>query len=308
MQDATMFYQKNGIVIMMLSRDLLNLSPGDRMPPIAEYEKRCSFSRWTIQTAIRILLNNGCMTLEKRGPKGTFVHDLNYKKLWKFTGWDPLLGIAPAPSSFIHDGLLTGITEAFSKTAVPFNISFMVPASRRFYALSQKQCHFILTSKLAARVKKKEYPEIKMAVELKGASYCGEYCVYFVDPDKTEIEDGMRVAVNGEAIEQSYLTDLVCRGKNVLRSYGNYHDCMNLFNTGLVDAVVQRSDTASSLRAGRSASLTQLGLDSEIITPVVLVHADNYGMEQLIAKNLDVETVARIQSEVLHHQRGPRYY
>lgn len=93
--NSTMFYQKNGLVVIMLSRDLVCLSPEDRMTPIAEYEKRFGFSRWTIQTAIRFLLDNECMELEKRGPKGTFIAKLDYEKLWGYTGWNPLLGVLP---------------------------------------------------------------------------------------------------------------------------------------------------------------------------------------------------------------------
>lgn len=308
MNDATIFYQKNGIVIMMLSRDLLNLAPGDRMLPIAEYEKRCGYSRWTIQTAIRFLLENGCMTIEKRGPKGTFVYELNYKKLWRFAGWDPLLGVMPAPTSFIHDGLLTGITDALNRAQAPFNTSFMVPASRRFYALSQKQCHFILTSKLAARVKREEFPKLETAVELKGARYCGGYCVYFRDTAKTAVANGMRVAVNSAAIEQSYLVELVCRGKEVERRYGNYHDCYNMFCSGAADALVYRSDGPAPAVPTSCVSLSYLGLDDEIVTPVLLVHTENYGMDRLLARSVDVSVVAAAQNEVLSHERMPRYY
>lgn len=42
--NSTMFYQKNGLVVIMLSRDLVCLSPEDGMTPIAEYEKRFGFS------------------------------------------------------------------------------------------------------------------------------------------------------------------------------------------------------------------------------------------------------------------------
>ncbi len=71
----------------MIARDIVNKEPGDKMVPIAEYERNCGFPRWTIQTAIKTLLDHGCMTIEKCGPKGTFLEKINYEKLWTFTDW-----------------------------------------------------------------------------------------------------------------------------------------------------------------------------------------------------------------------------
>ena len=304
MADSTQFYQKNGLVVIMLSRDLLNLSEGDRMTPIAEYEKRFGFSRWTIQTAIRFLLDNRCAQFVKRGPKGTFVYDLDYKKLWSYTGWDPLLGLAPLPSSFIHDGLLTGLTEVFSATDVPFNLSYMLPGSRRFDALNHKQCHFILTTKLAARLMREQYPNIHTAVELTGCKYSEPYELFFSDPKEVRIKPGMRVALYSAAIEQSYFTELVCSGVDVQRVNGNYHDCANWLESKEVDALVLRRDVATQ----QGVSLSYFGMDDEVITPAILVHKDNYGIEKLISKHVNVERVARIQALALTGTKKTRYY
>ena len=53
MQNTNLFYQKNALVTIMIARDIVNKEPGDKMVPIAEYERNCGFSRWTIQTAIK---------------------------------------------------------------------------------------------------------------------------------------------------------------------------------------------------------------------------------------------------------------
>ena len=304
MTDSTQFYQKNGLVIIMLSRDLLNLSEGDRMIPIAEYEKRFGFSRWTIQTAIRFLLDNNCAKFVKRGPKGTFVYDLDYKKLWSYTGWDPLLGLAPLPSSPIHDALLTGLSEVFNGTKVPFNLSYMLPGSRRFEALNNKQCHFNISTKLAARLMQKKYPNISIAAELSGCKYSDPYKLFFADPKETRIKPGMKVAIYDAAIEQSYLSELAIQGVDVVRVYGNYHDCFNRLVSKEVDALVQRGDVAPF----EGVSLSHLGVDDEVITPVILVNSDNYGIEKLIARHVDVEQVARIQAQALAGTYKTRYF
>ncbi len=128
-------------------------------------------------------------------------------------------------SSPIHDALLTGLSEVFNGTKVPFNLSYMLPGSRRFDALNHKQCHFIITTKLAAQVLKDKYPHIQIAVELAGCKYCEPYRLFFSDPNEDRIRPGMKVAIYEAAIEQSYISELAYKGVDVVRVYGNYHDC-----------------------------------------------------------------------------------
>ena len=132
--------------------------------------------------------------------------------------------------------------------------------------------------------------------------------MYFRDTAKTAVTNGMRVAVNSAAIEQSYLVELVCRGKEVERRYGNYHDCYNMFCSGAADALVYRTDSPAPAVPTSCVSLSYLGLDDEIVTPVLLVHTENYGMDRLLARSVDISVVAAAQNEVLSHERMPRYY
>ena len=39
MQNTNLFYQKNALVTIMIARDIVNKEPGDKMVPIAEYER-----------------------------------------------------------------------------------------------------------------------------------------------------------------------------------------------------------------------------------------------------------------------------
>ena len=57
MQNTNLFYQKNALVTIMIARDIVNKEPGDKMVPIAECERNGGFSRWTIQTTIKTLLD-----------------------------------------------------------------------------------------------------------------------------------------------------------------------------------------------------------------------------------------------------------
>ena len=43
------------------------------MTPISEYSEQLGVSRWTIQMAIKFLLENDCMVFEKHGTLGTYA-------------------------------------------------------------------------------------------------------------------------------------------------------------------------------------------------------------------------------------------
>ncbi|MCU6763723.1 Uncharacterised protein [uncultured Roseburia sp.] len=307
--NLSMFYQKNGITVRNLSRDLLCLSKGEVMTSIAEYTERFCVSRWTIQTAIQFLLENECMQIEKHGPKGTLIVDLNREKLWKYADLKPLVGFAPPPSTYIHDSLYTGLAAAVAKTDLPVNLGYMVPASLRIDSLNSGRCHFVITSRLAAELFLEKYPEISVALILEGAKYTVPYRLYARKGRTPKVEDGTRVGIYNEAIEQSYLTERLCQGKNVIRKYGNYHGCLELLAKGEIDVLVQRGDIDKyPLQECAYCELTDLGVDQEVVLPVILCSQNDYGVEVLLKKMLDVEYIASIQKEVLDGSRAPSYY
>jgi hypothetical protein len=305
------FLQKNGIMIRKIARDLLALSEGDSMTTISEYENTFSCSRWTIQNAIQFLLNNQCMKIEKRGPKGTFVHDLDRKLLYEHADWHPLLGLAPIPSSLIHGALFTGFADVINHANLPINLGFMVPASVRFELLSTGRCHFIITSKLASKIYSEKYPNISMALELVGARYCTPYRLCTMRSDIKSIEDGLCVGIYDAAIEQSFITDLLCKGKKVIRKHENYHNCLKMLAAGEIDVLIQRGDVMEDpLPACFSINIDipDPEFDSDVTTPVILVNNDNYGMRRLLESTIDTKIIADVQTSVISGNRRVSYY
>ncbi|MCI8484760.1 MAG: hypothetical protein HFH41_10540 [Lachnospiraceae bacterium] len=309
MQNANLFYQKNALVTIMMARDIVNKEPGDKMIPIAEYERSCGFSRWTIQTAIKTLLDNDCMVVEKYGPKGTFLSKINYEKLWTFTDWDPLLGCVPVSTSCALSGLLTGTNIVLKQKGIPFNFSFMTPVKNRLLSLDRGRCNFVITTKLAYEIGKEMCPNIRLAMELKNCKYNLGYSVYYNTERFQGVEDGMSIGIYESALEQKYLSNLICEGKKVEKKYLYYHETYNAFARGEIDMVVQRSDCEDyRIYREKSVGLSYLGLDETIMTPVVLVNKDDYGIEELIKNNINIAEMAAIQEKVMQGKMEPSYY
>jgi hypothetical protein len=310
MEMNNQFIQKNGLAISVIARDLLTLAEGDRMKTISNYETQLSCSRWTIQTAIQFLLNKKTFRIESYGPNGSFVYDLDRQLLFGFAGWNPLLGLLPVPSSIIHHALFTGIVDAIGRAELPINFAYMAPASKRFEMLDKEQCNFILTSRLAYRINAEKFSKMTEILEIIGAKYCTAYKLYTMHNDVESIEDGMRIGVYDAAIEQKYLTDLLCEGKNVKKVYANYQNCQIMLATGEIDVLIQRGDLSDApIVASRSIPLSDLGdIENDITTPVILTNNDDYGIAALLRQNIDIGLISFVQSSVLSGQRRYSYF
>jgi len=303
------FIQKNGLAINIIARDILILSNGDKMKTISMYENQLSCSRWTIQTAIQFLLDNKALKIRSFGPKGSIVKQINKKLLFEYADWSPMLGLLPMPSSEIHHALFTGVVDAVNLVGLPINFAYMVPASKRFEMLAKRQCHFILTSKFAARSQRKKYPNLILALELDGCKYCSPYRLYTMRDDISSIEDGMRVGVHDAAIEQKHLTNKLCEGKCVEKKYANYQNCLIMLATGEIDVLIQRGDLKEApIAASRSIKLPELDVEKEITTPVFMVNKDDYGSVTFLKNYIDPGIISNAQTSVLSGQRRMSYF
>ena len=54
--------------------------------------------------------------------------------------------------------------------------------------------------------------------------------------------------------------------------------------------------------------LDYLGLDEQIMTPVILINKEDYGMEELMKNNVNVIEMAAIQKDVMEGKMDPSYY
>lgn len=309
MPDAS-FYQKNGLAIMMLARDLICMKEGDRMAPISEYSEQLGFSRWTIQMAMKFLLENECMVLEKRGTLGTFVHQIDTEKLWNYSGWNPLLGLTSLPTCNVLEGLMTGLNESFQRTESPVLLTYMLPAQKRLESVVAKRCQFTVTSRLGLELYKKDFPQLKEVMSLDGVLYSLPFKIYCKKTDFKEVEDGMRVGIYKDSLEQKYLTERICEGKKVIKKYGTYHELLEMYDEGIIDLLVYRGDSyvIHSINDDEGVDYPIEELHKDSIVPVVVVNKEEYGIDNVLKSIFVPELISKIQKEVLDKKRRPKFY
>ena len=158
-----------------------------------------------------------------------------------------------------------------------------------------------------------QWPELEICTELTDSIYSKEYVLYFMDPSKSTITDGMRVGVDPVCLDQRVLTEMLCRGKQVELVEFPFVGFEDITSSGKVDCVVFRDVTWQLDEKNVHFGVVPLdGIPGfsreETNTPVVLLRKGDYGIDRLMKKYLDVAEIGRIQKEVLSGKRSMKVY
>ena len=279
------------------------------MLPIWQYEEKFSISRGTVQNAIKFLLDKMCMTIEKRGPKGSYITSLSYGRLWEYADWGTLTGTMPVPRTILQKGLTTAIFRAMQKNPAPFNFAFVMAANNRLKALTNNRYDFIITSKLAMDLSKDTYPRLEVGIELNNCIYSEPYVLFHHEDKFKGVRDGMKIAVNKNSIEQVYLSELICKGKNVEILEMPYADSYKAFIRKQVDLIVSRFESEFVTKYNiKYESLSNLNCDVDCMIPVIVVNKDNYGIAEFIRNIIDIKAISNIQKQVIAGEIDPSIY
>ena len=184
---------------------------------------------------------------------------------------------------------------------------------KRVEALKRGVYDFMILSKSAALTHMAESDELEICADLTGSQYCQEYMLYFMDPSKRVIEDGMRVGLDPVCMDQKVLTEKLCEGKKVEIVEFPFIGFEDIVRSGRIDCTVFRgvgwNTDAEKLGLG-AVPLTEIeGFSAEETnTPVVLVRKNDYGTGRLLKKYFDGAEISRIQKEVLAGSRTMKFY
>ncbi len=307
----TNFYKKSGIIIMNIARDFFAMKVGDRISTIFEYTEKFSVSRGIVQNALARLEAEGCIAIEKKGVKGTFLTEIDYKKLYPYTNWGSVTGTMPVPLNPFLSSLTTAVCEQMGRAPFPFSFAYVTGSEKRMEAMKNMMYDFMIVSQSSAQKYLDEYDFLSVCAVLDTCIYSPEYVIYFINPEKTEIEDGMRVGIDPTCLDQAKLTKILCQGKRVSFVEFPYIAIEDLTRERKVDCVVYRildwcNDDArlGIVRLGDVPGFSE----KETKTPVILTNKENYGIDRLLQQYMNPEEMSQIQTEVLFGKRAVKFY
>lgn len=292
-------YQKIGVTVNRLAQDLLPRKVGDRISSISEYQERFQVSRGTVQNALNFLTESGAIRLNSRGHLGTFIEQLDYRRLQECSFQKEILGSMPLPYSICYQGLATALFALMN--TYTFNLVYARGSESRMKLLSSGVCQFTVCSRYAAREAIRKNRKIEIAVDLGPGSYLSRHVLVFREPGKTEIESGMRVACDRMSPDHLHLTRMLTDPVPEVQLVDmKAHQIIKAIYSGEIDAGVWNFDEI--METGyRDLNVVPIpeSLDMEKFSSAVIVvrHGDD-ALAQLLRQYVEPKSVQDIQRAV----------
>lgn len=302
-----MLFSKNGLTTMELAKMFLILQPGDKIPTVTELNKKIPLARGTIQNSIKMLQNSKAIRLESRGHLGTFLTYKNMSVLLKFSGITSIVGVMPLPYSKRYEGFSTGIIVALeNQYNIPASMAYMRGAQNRISMLLSDRYDFAIISKFAAKEMLKKGNYIKIVKSFGPYSYLSRHVVVFHDDSIKEIQDGMRVGIDRDSIDQTKLTERVCMNKKVEFVNLEYSQIIKKLLHGDIDAAVWNEDEITDKLLDINYSIIEPD-DISDTEAVLVVDSKKSEVAAILDELIDVETVIENQRLVMEEKIIPSY-
>lgn len=301
-------HSKSFTVTSYLATYFISVEKGSRINTVSDFSKRIEVGMGTIQSSLKVLKDSKAINLISRGQLGTFLKDKDITKLLKFANIESLVGVMPLPYTKLYEGLSTGIIENLSNSLyLPTHMAYMRGAKKRIEMVNDGLYAFAIVSKFAALEFLEENPgTINILINFGPNSFLTGHHLVLYDDKYDQIEDGMRVAIDYDSIDQYKLTLKACENKDVTfvpMSYSNFYSSLD---NNEIDCMIWNSDeNTSNLKPYKTV---MIDVDDDSNTEAVLVaHSDRVEIISLIDLMLDKDKVLTIQKEVVAGQRIPQY-
>lgn len=304
----TMF-NKTGLVMMMLSRDLLTHSLGDRIDTISSYTKRLETSRGVVQEVLNFLEAEKAIARSKRGTLGTFLTFIDYKKLWEFTSWGILVGVSPLPYTKKHEGIATAIYDEMGKRDIPFHFAYMQGAENRIRGILENKYDFAVMGKESALRLGEKYEDLSIIMEFKPYSYLSGYVVLYKDKDIAK-KKKLKVGRDLDSPDHTKWMELLGKDKELEYVDMQYTRMIPAIIDGTIDVTIYNKDTVEKPEIFGNIYFKDLETNQDIgdeTRTVLVINNKSYGIANLLKQVINEERVNEIQENVIDGTRIPVY-
>lgn len=305
------FVTRAGQVARAIAEDVKGLEVGDRLPTIAEYARRYKVGIGTVQKALDALQGHGCVRLEAHGQRGTFLRAIDCVRLWTLQGRRAIVGVMPLPYSRRYEGLATGLRAVAEAAGLSILLAFVRGARTRLEGLAVLRYDFVVMSRFAVECAISEGWDLQIALDFGPHSYVQDHALLFGPGHGPTIQPGDRIGVDNSSFDQSTLTRYECNGRQIELVEIGYMQVVEALTTGRIQAAVWASDPlerpTSAITHAPLSSDAARSVSPRDTTAVIVVRTNDAGMVRLLKEAISVETVRRIQEDVIAGRRMPSY-
>jgi ABC-type phosphate/phosphonate transport system substrate-binding protein len=304
-------FNKTGMVTMMLARELISHSPGDRIDTIASYTEQLDTSRGVVQEALNFLENEKTFVRAKRGTLGTFLTEIDYKKLWEFTSWGILSGVSPLPYTKKHEGIATAIYDEMEKRDIPFHFAYMQGAEKRIHGVIEDKYDFAVLGKEAAIRLGEKYENLSIVMQFAPYSYLSGYVVLYKDKSVLN-RNKLRVGRDMDSPDHTKWMESLREDTDKEIEYVDmqYTKMIPAILDGIIDVTIYNKDTVEKPEIFGNIRFEDLKINKDIgeqTRAVLVINSKSYGIANLLKQIINEERVDKIQEEVRAGTRVPVY-
>jgi len=300
------FLPKRSLAIIELSKYMLEKKVGDRVDSIRYFEEKYGRARGTLQNALNYLKEIEAIVLVGTGRNGTYIQDINYKKLFECTGVQQIIGAMPLPYSKTYEGLATGLYEAGSQHELPIHLAYMRGSKGRIQLLLNGGCDFIILSELAARTAIKNGLPLSIVHLFEERSYMQRpHVLLLADKNKMQLESGMRLGYDLESLDLEMLTGELAKSVEVEFVKMMYNQLVKAIDERTIDAAIWNADEIIE----KKYDIHYVDLPKHVgvkTTRAAMVVLNGNGMSHVLSK-YDVDLIMKIQKEVIDGSCLPVY-
>ncbi len=298
---------KNGYVTLTLAKEFLKYSVGDKIPTVTEISDRFNLARGTVQNALKTLQNNDAIRIESKGHLGSYLIKKNMKVLLEFAGITSIVGVMPLPYSRRYEGLASGLLVAMENHYnIPASMAYMRGSLNRISMLESNRYDYAIISRDAAEQILDKYNNIIIVKSFGRYSYLSEHVIIFKNNKYDAVEDGMKIGVDNDSVDQKRLTEAICKGKKVEFVHIDYSQSLKRVMSGDIDASVWNKDEILD----KMIEVNYVEIQNPDILAdeaVLVVNKEEPEMASLLDEIIDVKTVTNIQKLVLEGKITPSY-
>ncbi|MGI6607697.1 MAG: GntR family transcriptional regulator YhfZ [Erysipelotrichaceae bacterium] len=307
MKISEVLLSKNGYVAIIIAKEFLKCNVGEKVPTVTQLSEKYQLARGTVQNALKSLQKYDAIRLDAKGHKGSYLVKKNMPVLLKFAGINSIVGVMPLPYSKRYEGLASGLMVTLENFYnIPASMAFMRGARNRIGMLLSDRYDFAIISKLAAQRIIDEDGNIIIALSFGPYSYLSEHVIIFSSEKHNEIEDGMRVGIDNDSVDQKILTEEVCKDKKVEYVNYGYSQILQRVIQGDIDAAIWNKDEIDEkLCEVKYHPIETIG--SAANEAVLVVSKEKPELASLLEEIIDPKTVTNIQQLVLKGRITPSY-
>lgn len=300
-------HHRYGTIAIDLARRILTLREGDRMDSIHNLAAEFGTGRGTIQSALKLLVDEGALQLEGLGKRGTFIKKMDRRLLLKKAELTAIIGAMPVAYSTHFQGLATGLNLNFEQSDIPLILAMLRGSKNRIHFLESGRCDFIIISRLTWEGIQHD-KAFHLLFEFGPGSNIKDHVLIMANHEENEITDGMRVGIDSSSNDHIRLTHQECEGKSVEFVEISYGQTLQKLLAGEIDATVW--DAGAGLhRPPSSLNVVPLSHHTEASAAnreaVLIVRSEDKALQELISQLIDSQFVMDTQQKVIANEIQP---